>query len=94
MKKNQKRSKQYVIFVICILTVVVGFQLFQVYQQHIEKQNEIEVLKKKIEEENQKNLKLREYEKYMETDAYVEEKAREEFNLIKDGEEVYIIKKE
>ncbi len=89
-----RRSKIYILFVISVLVAAAGFQLVNLFHQYNEKQGEAEALRGKILEENEKNLKLREYEKYMGSDAFVEEKAREEFNLIKDGEEVYIIKKE
>ena len=93
-KERDKRSKLYMLFVVCVLVGAISFQLVGVFRQYNEKQGEIEALREKIKEENEKNLRLKEHEKYMESDAYIEEKAREEFNLIKDGEEVYILKKE
>ncbi|RRD93517.1 septum formation initiator family protein [Clostridiales bacterium COT073_COT-073] len=93
-KERDKRSRLYILFVVCILVAAVTFQLVGVFREYNEKQGEIEALQQKIKEENEKNLRLKEHEKYMKSDAYIEEKAREEFNLIKDGEEIYILKKE
>lgn len=89
-----KRSKIYILFVISVLTVVAGVQLVNLFYQYNEKEGEAQALREKIRMENEKNLQLKEYEQYMQSDAFIEEKAREEFNLIKDGEEVYILKKE
>lgn len=89
-----KRSKIYILFVISVLTVVAGVQLVNLFHQYNEKEGEAQALREKIRMENEKNLQLKEYEQYMQSDAFIEEKAREEFNLIKDGEEVYILKKE
>ncbi len=89
-----KRSKIYILFVISVLTVVAGVQLINLFHQYNEKEGEAQALREKIRMENEKNLQLKEYEQYMQSDAFIEEKAREEFNLIKDGEEVYILKKE
>lgn len=93
-KVRDKRSKLYILFVVCVLVAAITFQLVGVFREYNDKQEEIEALEQKIKEENERNLKLKEHEKYMKSDAYIEEKAREEFNLIKDGEEVYILKKE
>ena len=89
-----KRSKIYILFVISVLTVVAGVQLINLFHQYNEKEGEAQALRETIRMENEKNLQLKEYEQYMQSDAFIEEKAREEFNLIKDGEEVYILKKE
>ena len=89
-----RRSKIYILFVISVLTVVAGVQLINLFHQYNEKEGEAQALREKIRMENEKNLQLKEYEQYMQSDAFIEEKAREEFNLIKDGEEVYILKKE
>ncbi|AVM68842.1 hypothetical protein C3V36_06075 [Lachnospiraceae bacterium oral taxon 500] len=89
-----RRSKIYILFVISVLTVVAGVQLVNLFHQYNEKEGEAQALREKIRMENEKNLQLKEYEQYMQSDAFIEEKAREEFNLIKDGEEVYILKKE
>lgn len=93
-KDKDKKAKRFIVMVIVVLTIAFFFQLKNVFHKYNQKQDEIEVLQQKIVEENEKNLKLKEYEKYMKSDAYIEDKAREEFNLIKDGEEVYILKKE
>lgn len=93
-KDKQKKAKIYIVFVVAVLVISLSYQLFGVFQQYNKKQEDIEALKQKIKEESEKNLKLKEYERYMNTDEFIEEKAREEFNLIKDGEEVYILKKE
>ncbi|MDO4765731.1 MAG: septum formation initiator family protein [Eubacteriales bacterium] len=93
-KDKDKKAKRFIVMVIAVLTIAFFFQLKNVFHKYNQKQDEIEVLQQKIVEENEKNLKLKEYEKYMKSDAYIEDKAREEFNLIKDGEEVYILKKE
>ena len=89
-----RRSKIYILFVISVLTVMAGMQLVHLFHQYNEKEDEAQALREKIQMENEKNLQLKEYEKYMRSDTFIEEKAREEFNLIKDGEEVYILKKE
>lgn len=93
-KDKDKKPTRFIWMVIVVLTIAFFFQLKNVFHKYNQKQDEIEVLQQKILEENEKNLKLKEYEKYMKSDAYIEDKAREEFNLIKDGEEVYILKKE
>lgn len=93
-KDKKKKPTKFIWMVIAVLTIAFFFQLKNVFHKYNQKQDEIEALQQKILEENEKNLKLKEYEKYMKSDAYIEDKAREEFNLIKDGEEVYILKKE
>lgn len=93
-KDKDRHSKLYIIFAVCVLVGAITFQLVGVFHRYNNKRGEIEDLKQKIKAEQAKNLKLKDHEAYMQSDAYIEEKAREEFNLIKDGEEVYILKKE
>jgi cell division protein DivIC len=48
------------------------------------------VLKQSIEEETERTQEIQELKEYMQTDAYVEEIAREKLGLVKDNEIVFI----
>ena len=63
-----KRSKIYILFVISVLTVVAGVQLINLFHQYNEKEGEAQALREKIRMENEKNLQLKEYEQYMQSD--------------------------
>jgi cell division protein DivIC len=47
-------------------------------------------LKQSIEEETERTQEIRDLKEYMQTDAYVEEVAREKLGLVKDNEIVFI----
>lgn len=93
-KERNWSSKIYILFALFVMVGVICIQLYDSFQEYTHRQEEVEELKQKISAENERNLKLIEQEKYTKSDEYIEDKAREEFNLIKDGEEVYILKKE
>jgi cell division protein FtsB len=60
----------------------------------VHKEKEMQMLTNELILEKEKQIQLEEQKYYIETDEFIINKAREEFNLIQDGETIFIKKDE
>jgi len=90
MNKKRHKSIYFLAFVLILLTGVVFFQISDAYTKSLHKEKELEVLQEELASEKERNVQLQEDQLYIQTDEFIMKKAREEFNLIKDGEIIFI----
>ena len=88
--KKFYRSKTYLLVGLVVL-VFVSFAFVRAYYQNYQVHEEIRKLQDSTAQLESKKLDLQKYLKYAESDAYVEEKARTDLNMAKDGENVTIV---
>lgn len=97
MKK--KKIKNLISSTIILLLVVffVGFFFFtnwKIYARRAELQATVSELEKEVKVMEEKNEELRERKEKRESSEYIEEVAREQLELKKPGEEVFVVQKE
>lgn len=87
-------SSRLFLIVACIVALLVAMSYARAYYQDYAIRQEIKRLESEVQRLEHKKLESFELLKYVSSDAYVEEKGREEFNLKKPGEQVLIIPNE
>lgn len=92
MNKKRHKSIYFLSFVLMLLICVVFFQISSAYTKTVAKEKELEMLEEELLKEKEKQIQLEEEASYIETDDFIIRKAREEFNLIQDGEIIFIEK--
>lgn len=90
MNKKRHKSIYFLSFVLLLLTGVVFSQISASYSKTAEKERELATLEQELVRAQNRNEELIEQYKYIETDDFIMKKAREEFNLIRDGEILFI----
>lgn len=76
-------------FVVAILFIAMMTQSISVEKQLSQYQQELEELDNKMTEEIERTKEIDDMKKYMETDEYAEEVARDKLGLVKDNEIVF-----
>jgi len=99
MKKKQSAlgrffTSRLFLLLACIAVALVAFSYARAYYQDYAIRQEIARLEREVRALEHKKLESFELLKYVSSDAYVEKKAREEFNLKKPGENVIAISEE
>lgn len=74
-----------------VLCCLIGFAFFRSYYRQYEVNKEISRLQEEVRKLQTKKIESLELLQYVQTDRFVEEKARSEFNMLKPGEKVAII---
>lgn len=92
MNKKRHKSIYFLTFVLFLLTGVVFFQISSVYTKSVQKEKELQILEDELLLEKEKKIQLEEDKYYIQTDEFIMNKARQEFNLIQDGEVIYLKK--
>ncbi len=72
------------------MTGVVFFQVSSAYSKSIQKEQELVRLQKELDQAIERNVELESEKLQIDTEEYIKKKAREEFNLINDGEIIFI----
>ncbi len=89
-RRNNNRAGKFCISMIVIVFVaVMSVQIVKIYekdQEYIEKQAELEA---QLEEENERQAELEEYEDYTNTQKYVESVAKSKLGLAYDNEIIF-----
>lgn len=95
MKKSKMpKGIQPIFFIVFILYIVIFGKLLILHNKYQELDEQEQTIKKNISEKLEEQKDLKEKEEYRKSDAYIEEKAREKFNLIKPGETIYLPKED
>jgi cell division protein FtsB len=79
--------------VLIFLLIFSGYHFFKAKKKNDNINQEIAELQEQIDEFEKKNSSLREFSEYLETDDFKEKEAKENLDLVKDGEKVVIVKK-
>lgn len=94
MNKKSHKSIYFLGFVLILLSGVVFSQISASYSKTAEKERELASLEQELSLERMKNDDLKQQYMYIETDDFIMKKAKEAFNLIKDGEILFIKEKD
>lgn len=86
--RKRKKSK---LGLVVLMVIFIYFAYTAVGQQKIlyMKDAELKKVQSKIDEETEENQKLKEQQKALDSDEYVEKIAREKLGMVKTGERVY-----
>ncbi len=76
-------------FVVIIILIVVGVNAVSLGRRLVENKKKLAVLQQELRLEQERAEDIEEYRKYTQTDAYIEEVAREKLGLIYEGETVF-----
>lgn len=98
---RNKKSRSYslflqILFLIIALSLILalGFPLSKKLKKQYSVNKEIKTLKEEIEKENSKNSDLKKFIDYLNSDQYIEEKARTNLNYRNENEKVVVVKDE
>ena len=89
-KKQDKIAMILITIVVIVLTIVVGYRVYNLKVQLNENKEKIESLNKEYAEEEKRREEIAEYQEYTQTDEFVEDVAREKLGLVYDDEIVFI----
>lgn len=90
--KGKARSKgKLVLLVLIIVLIFFAINLAKSWRQNSQIDQEVAVLEKDIKTLEEGNFKLKELIKYFNSSAYIEEKARLDLGLKKEGEKVVVV---
>jgi len=90
-KWKQIFYSRWFLLVLFGLSVLLVFSYVRAYYQEYKVRNEITGLHEELDSLQSKKLKTMEILKYVQSEAFVEEKARTELNLLKPGEKMAVI---
>ena len=90
MSRKRHKSIYFLGFVLILMTGVVFFQISSAYTKSLQKEQELTILQEELAREIDRNLQLESEKLQIDTEEYIKKKAREEFNLINDGEIIFI----
>ncbi|MFA5022622.1 MAG: septum formation initiator family protein [Patescibacteria group bacterium] len=90
--KNKKNRKS-LIFLLggVIILIIIAVNLIQTWKKNREINQEIGGLNQQIQDLEKNNLEAKKLIEYLNSDAYIEEKARMDLGLKKEGEKVIIV---
>lgn len=90
-RKTHNRSSMILISItVIIMIIIVGYKSSELKKELAVKQEEIDSLNEQIAEQEQITEEINEYKKYVETDEFVEDIAREKLGLVYEDEIVFI----
>ena len=75
--------------VVIVLLIVVGVNAISLGRRLVENKKRLAELRQEIRMEKERTEDIEEYRRYTQTDAYIEEIAREKLGLIYEGETVF-----
>ncbi len=90
MKRRRHKSIYFLGFVLLLMTGVVFFQVSSAYNKSLQKEQELVRLQEELDQAVERNVELESEKLQIDTEEYIKKKAREEFNLINDGEIIFI----
>lgn len=88
MKFGFLKSRIFLLFALGVIVLLIYANL-QINKKN--KQEQVSLLKKQFQEEQEKNQGLANLKEYLNTDIYLERQAREKFKMQKPGEKTIII---
>ena len=87
---HNRMSMILISIVVIVMTIIVGYSVYNMKIELKENQERIEKLNGEIANEEKHAEEIKEYEKYIETDEFVEDTAREKLGLVYEDEVVFI----
>lgn len=88
-KKSSKGGVMAISFVVMMLFAVMAFKSMELREKNEAYIEREKILMEQIAAEEQRQLELAEYEKYVKTKKYVEEVAREKLGLVYENEIIF-----
>jgi len=99
-KKNQNRKrslllKQLLIFALLVAVIYpLSKSFYRNYQKNKEIEDDINDFRNQVTEIEEKKFELRKYLDYAKSDEFIDKQARLSLNFKKEGEEVFVVKRE
>ena len=87
---HNRMSMILITIVVIVLTIIVGYRVYNMKIELNENKEKIESLNKEYAEEEKRKEEIAEYQEYTQTDEFVEDVAREKLGLVHDDEIVFI----
>ncbi len=96
MKKNTalspvRRRQRLIVGALCVALLIVLFGVWNVWRKNRAINQEIASLQNEITDLRQNNIEMRQLVDYFNSTAYIEDKARTDLGLKKDGENVVVV---
>ena len=89
-KKQNRMSMILITIVVIVLTIIVGYRVYNMKIELNENKEKIESLNKEYAEEEKRKEEIAEYQEYTQTDEFVEDVAREKLGLVYEDEIVFV----
>ncbi len=93
MKRKRHKSIYFLASVVMLIGGVVFFQIADVYQKTVAKEQELEKANQELFYQNERRIELEERIDYVQTDEFIIEVGNEEFNMILDNQILFIPEK-
>ncbi len=87
---HNRMSMILISVVVIVMAIIVGYSVYNLKIELKENQETIEKYNNEIANEEKRKEEIKEYEKYIETDEFVEDTAREKLGLVYEDEVVFI----
>lgn len=88
-RKLKRKRKWYLPFFVALLFVIMGVQIFNLYQKKARYEEREANLIQELENEQRRSEELEAYEAYTQTDEYIVNTAHTKLGLVKDNEIVF-----
>ena len=90
---KRKHIRRKILFIFTVfMFILFASKTYEQYLEYTRLSSKVNQLKVSIENEKNKQIKFLKQKEYYKTDEYIEETAREKYGLIKEDEELFIIK--
>ena len=89
-KTHNKSGMIFIAIAVIVMTIIVGYSVYNMKIELNENKEKIESLNKELENEQKRKEEIAEYQEYTQTDEFVEDTAREKLGLVYDDEIVFI----
>lgn len=87
---HNRMSMTLIAVAVIVMTIIVGYSVYNMKIELKENQEKIESLNKDISKEEKRKEEIEEYKEYTQTDEFVEDTAREKLGLVYEDEVVFI----
>lgn len=87
---HNRMSMTLIAVAVIVMTIIVGYSVYNMKIELKENQEKIESLNKDISKEEKRKEEIEEYKEYTQTDEFVEDTAREKLGLVYEDEIVFV----
>lgn len=91
---HNRMSMTLIAVAVIVMTIIVGYSVYNMKIELKENQETIESLNKDIAKEEKRKEEIEEYREYTQTDEFVEDTAREKLGLVYEDEIVFVKEEE
>lgn len=88
-RRVKQKKKWYIPLAVCGMLLIMGVQIFRLYQKDYNYKLREEALEEQIRNEEQRALDLEEYEMYTQSEEFIRNTARTKLGLVNDNEIIF-----